>query len=109
MGVEHLLDLARIDVVAAADDEILLAVDDEQEAVLVDVAEVAGAHPAAGEGRLGGLGIVVVALHHVDAADHHLADVVAAGRQDAILLVPDLDVHAPDRLADAVDLALRRR
>jgi hypothetical protein len=32
--VEHLLDLAWVDVVAAADDEFLLAVDDEDEAVV---------------------------------------------------------------------------
>jgi hypothetical protein len=36
--VEHLLDLARVDVVAAADDQVLLAVDDEEVAVLVDPA-----------------------------------------------------------------------
>jgi hypothetical protein len=50
--VQHLLDLARVDVVAAADDEVLLAVDDEQVAVLVGVAEVAGVEPAVLE-RLG--------------------------------------------------------
>ena len=33
--VQHLLDLARVDVVAAADDQVLLAVDDEVVAVLV--------------------------------------------------------------------------
>ena len=38
VAVEHLLDLARVDVVAAADDEVLLAVDEEQEPVLVLVA-----------------------------------------------------------------------
>jgi hypothetical protein len=38
---QHLLDLARVDVVAAADDEVLLAVDDEEVAVLVHVGQVA--------------------------------------------------------------------
>ena len=52
--VEDLLDLARVDVVAAADDELLLAVDDEEVAVLVDAADVAGAEPAVGVDRLGG-------------------------------------------------------
>jgi len=36
MLVENLLDLTWIDVVAAADDQVLLAVDDEVVAVVVD-------------------------------------------------------------------------
>src|SRR5271163_952608 len=37
VGVQHLFDLAGVDVVAAPDDEVLLAVDDEEVAVLVAV------------------------------------------------------------------------
>ena len=48
MLVQHLLDLARIDVVAVADDHVLEPVDDEQIPVVVDVAEVAGREPAVG-------------------------------------------------------------
>jgi hypothetical protein len=59
--VQHLLDLARVDVVAAADDEVLLAVDDEQVAVVVGVAEVAGVEPAVLERLRRRLGLVVVA------------------------------------------------
>jgi hypothetical protein len=44
--VEDLLDLARVDVVAAADDHVLLAVDDEEVAVLVDAGHVARVEPA---------------------------------------------------------------
>ena len=51
--VEDLLDLARVDVVAAADDHVLLAVDDEEVAVLVDGRHVAGVQPAVAD-RLGG-------------------------------------------------------
>ena len=54
--VERLLDLPRVDVVAAADDHVLHAVDDEEVAVLVAVAEVAGVEPAAPHGLGGGLG-----------------------------------------------------
>jgi len=46
MAVEHLLHLTRVDVVTAADDQVLQAVDDEEEAVLVDIAEVTGGEPA---------------------------------------------------------------
>ena len=41
MLVEDLLDLARVDVVPAADDHVLLAVDDEEVAVGVDGRHVA--------------------------------------------------------------------
>ncbi len=42
-GVAFRLDLGRRDILAAADDDVLLAVDDEQIAVLVEIADVAGA------------------------------------------------------------------
>ena len=45
-GVAGRLDLGRRNVLAAADDDVLLAVDDEQIAVLVEIADVAGAHEA---------------------------------------------------------------
>ena len=50
---DHLLDLARIDVEAARDDHVLLAVGDVQEAFLVDVADVAGVQPAVDDGLRG--------------------------------------------------------
>src|SRR4051794_16290777 len=40
--VDHLLDLARVDVEPAADDHLLLAVGDEEVALVVDAREVAG-------------------------------------------------------------------
>jgi len=49
VGIEDVLDLARVDVVAAADDQVLLAVDDEVEAVLIAESEIPGVKPAAGE------------------------------------------------------------
>jgi hypothetical protein len=47
MGVEDLLDLARVDVEAVADDHVLLAVDDEVVAVGVPPGQVAGVEPPA--------------------------------------------------------------
>src|SRR3954463_13959614 len=44
--VDDLLDLARVDVEAAADDDVLLAVDDVVVAIVVDARDVAGAKPA---------------------------------------------------------------
>ena len=45
---QRFVDLARRDVLAALDDELLDAAGDEEEAVVVAVAQVAGAQPAAG-------------------------------------------------------------
>src|ERR1044072_4366650 len=61
--VENLLDLTRVDVVAAADDQVLLAVDDVEVAVLVDAGHVAGVEPAAAHRLLGRAGGRPVALH----------------------------------------------
>src|SRR5664280_2124936 len=65
VGVEDLLDLARVDVVAAADDQILLPVDDEQEVLVVLIAQVAGVEPAAAERLLGLRRLLVVPLGDV--------------------------------------------
>jgi hypothetical protein len=45
--VQGALDLDRVDVLAAADEHVLLAVDDEEEAVGIDAGDVAGVKPAA--------------------------------------------------------------
>src|SRR3954453_20566757 len=71
---QRALDLDRVDVLAAAVDHVLLAIDDVEQPVLVDPAEVAGVQPAADEGLLRGVGVVPVALHDVGPADQQLAD-----------------------------------
>ena len=71
---QHLFDLARVHVVAAADDHVLGPVDDVVPAVLVAAAEVAGAEPAVLDRLLGRVGPAVVALHDVVALDRDLAD-----------------------------------
>src|SRR5580692_9069332 len=73
MLVEHLLDLPRVDVVAAPDDQVLLAVHDVEVAVLVDPGQVTGVEPAVADRLSGGLGAIPVALHHVRPADDDLA------------------------------------
>lgn len=45
MIVDDVLDLGRVDVVRAADDEFLDPADDEQEPVVVEVAEITGVEP----------------------------------------------------------------
>ena len=58
---QRLLDLGRVDVEAAGDDHVLGPVDDEQEAVVVEVADVAGVVPAVRRRLGGGLRVAVVA------------------------------------------------
>src|SRR3954454_9448286 len=102
--VEDLLDLARVDVVAAADDHVLLAVDDEEVAVLVDLGHVARVEPAVAHDLLRGVVAVPVALHEVVAADGDLADLALAHL--LAVLVDRLHLHALDRGADRAGLAL---
>ena len=119
MGEQHLLDLARIDVGAAGDDEVLGAVLEVQIAVGVEGADVAGVQPAAAQGR--GRGLVVAPIaghHHVAAAEdfaglarrqwpvlrvrnHHLdAGIRPAGRGEPL---------APARMIAVGDVFLRQR
>src|SRR5205823_1510163 len=49
MSLEHQLDLARVDVVAARDDQLLEPAADGQAAVLPQLSHVAGPHPAVDE------------------------------------------------------------
>ena len=74
MGVDRLLDHLRIDVEAAGDDHVLLAVDQIEIAVGVHVADVAGEEAVADEGLRGFLRPVPVALGDVRALDADLAD-----------------------------------
>src|SRR5205807_7869159 len=74
VAVEELLDLARIDVLAAADHHVLDPADDVAIALRVDRREVAGVHPARRVDRLARL------LRVVPIAEH---DRVAAGQEFA--------------------------
>src|ERR1700677_5382595 len=85
--VEDLLDLARVHVVAAADDQVLLPVDDVEVAAGVDPGQVAGVEPAVADRLGGGLRALPVALHHVRPADDDLAD-LAWGHLAAFLVDP---------------------
>ena len=61
-GVEchRMLDVGRVDVVAASDDDVLASPDDVEVAVLVDPAEVAGQEPPVDPGAGRRLGVAVV-------------------------------------------------
>src|ERR1700681_4375149 len=93
MAVQDILDLSRIDVVAAGDDHFLFAIDDRVEPLLVDARKVAGGAPAFAHGLLRCNRIVPITRHDVVAADDDLAH--RAGRNVAAGVV-----HQPDPYTD---------
>ena len=93
---QHLVDLARRDLLAAAVDHLLEAPDQRQVAVRVEDALIAGAEPAALEERRGvGLGVVLVAGDDVGAPDADLA--ALAGGSSRALAVADADADVGAR------------
>ena len=95
MLVEAVLDLERVDVLAAADDEVAQAGGDVQDAVL-EPAVVAGADPTTGHDRVGvGLRVVVVADHHLPAARLDVAGFSVG--QLVAEVVGDADPHSRQR------------
>src|SRR4051794_30710897 len=99
---EHVLDLARVDVLAPADDHVLEPAGDPAVAALVHGRQVAGAQPPVGIDRGGGLrGGVEVAGHHVVAASPQLTDLARADR-GAVGRVDDLDLGGGQRPAQGL-------
>src|SRR5262245_16062264 len=103
MRVQHLLDLARIDVEASADDQVLLALDDEEEAVLVEAPHVAGVEPLRAYRPRGLVRVAIVPGHHVGTLHADLADL--ARRQRAVGVVLDRDRDSGNRRPHRADLA----
>src|SRR5262249_8812410 len=97
------LDLARRDVLAAADDHLLLAIDDVEVPLGIHVADVARVQKAAAQGGFGLLRQPVIAEHDAGPAHHDLAALV--GWQLVILLVDDGKLGARERNADRPRLA----
>jgi G3E family GTPase len=83
---EAILDLARADAIARGGDDIVVAADEMDEAVLVEAPLVARGHPVADELRLRGAGLVPVAQeHHRDRAAHRDLARVRPARRRAVL------------------------
>src|SRR5579859_4142243 len=97
MLVEGFLDHAGIDIVAAGDDQILDAVDQEDIAVLIDIADIAGPERSVDEDIGGLVGTAPIALHHLRPAHADLA-----------LLAPGQDLGGIFRIADFDDGAGQR-
>ena len=71
---QHPLDPLRRDIVAlVVDDQVLLAVGDDDPALVVEMADVAGREPAVTKHPRRFFGVAPIAVHHILAADHDLA------------------------------------
>ncbi len=98
VALQHLLDLARVDVAAAGDDQVPGAVEQGEIPVLVEAADVAGVEPAAPHGGRGRLGVLPVAEHDRVAPNGHLADF--AGRLFLARGIDDAQRHVAEGPAD---------
>jgi hypothetical protein len=105
MRGDHFLDLARPHLEAACLDHVLLAIDQENVALLVHVGEIAGVHPGAAvavclqhEGSLAG--VVPVLRKMLRRPQQHLADLIRATDLRCILGVDDTHFHVGKRNAD---------
>ena len=81
------LDFLGVDVDATADHHVLLAIDQEKIALLVEVAEVAGDKPAVADGGLGFRGLPPITRNHRRAAYQNFADL--PGGQVVSLVIDD--------------------
>src|SRR5206468_2713062 len=97
MFVQRALHLDGVDVVATADQHVFRAVDDVQETVLVEAAEVTAVHPAVLPRPRGGLRVVEVAALAGGDMEQDLADLT--GCDVVAVVVDDLDAYAGQRLA----------
>ncbi len=80
---------------AGGDDEVLFAIDDEQESVLVEFGDVAGGEESVFGKNLGGLlGLVPVTGHDARPADQELA------------VLGELDLNVVERLAHGAETDL---
>ncbi len=107
MRGQDVFDVGGVDVEAAGDDHVLLAVPEHHEAVFVEPAHVAGADEALAPGvvplgRAGGLGPAVIADHHAGATAHDLTGF--ATRQFAAFLIDHAHVAAAGGRAHCVQL-----
>src|SRR5439155_11830228 len=106
VGVEELLDLAGIHVLAAPDDHVLDAPDDVDVALGIHGGEVARVHPPVlVDGLSRAFGIVPVADHHRVAAGEQLAR-LTPGHRAARLRRDDLDLDVRVDPADGADPAI---
>src|SRR5437588_3112413 len=80
MLIEHFVDFAWINIFAAANNHVALAVDDEKESILVAITNIAGMKPAVAKGLLSSFGTLEITFQNVLAAQHDFSEFPVANR-----------------------------
>src|SRR6266849_4386329 len=99
MAHQNGLDLSRRDILAAADNHVVLAPGEKHVPLVVDPSEVACRAPSVGQ-----CGVVLasgVALHHALCADDYFADLARA--EELVVVVAHADLDVGERFADRVE------
>ena len=73
VGMQRIFHFDAVDVLAAAQQHVLGAIDHEQCAVLIHIAQIAAAQPAIHQRLGGGIGIAPIALEYLRAANPDFA------------------------------------
>src|SRR6266849_2583143 len=87
------------DVLSAADDDVCLAVDNEQVAFLVERSHVSGVEPASSQGFGGSVGLAPVTLHDAIAPRDDFAHRLPIARHVVIVGIHYAYLHAGKRIA----------
>jgi hypothetical protein len=87
VSIENILDLTKVNVLAAGDNQVFFAIHNEEIPILIEIADVAGVAPPASQCISGRLGIHPISLHHRRAAHHNLSPL--ASREGAIVIIND--------------------
>ena len=102
---QDLFDLPRIDVLTAADDHFLFAVNNVIESLFIHSRKVSGVQPPVPNGPFGFLRVAVIGLHDVRPPANQLSDL--AGRQLFSVVVDDAGVQKRQGFSDRSILAQR--
>src|SRR5688572_5737886 len=96
---DHFLQLARVDVITAAEDHVLFPVDDRKITLVIHHTDVTGMKPAIPKRLRGRVGTLVISLHHIRPADGDLSAFTASDL--FIVIAETLYLDAEDRLSDS--------
>src|SRR6185312_13131923 len=97
VGEDRALHFDGRNIFAAADDDVLLAVDDVDVSLLIPDSHVAGVQPAARHHSGGGFRLLIITVHHQVAANHNFADRLHVARNIVHLAVHHANLAARNR------------
>src|ERR1051326_8965893 len=107
MLIKHLIDLARINVFATANDHVRLSIDNVKKSVRIAITNVAGVKPAVAKRGVVGSVVLVITFENVLAALNDLAELTLG--HFAIFFVNDAHLVADRKSARTGTTSLIRR